>query len=191
MPVRSNEYNKNRKSDGLGPITVYSLPYHSVLTIAPSCVPSRPFHPPERLSPSQVPSGIARIAPSMTSPPSFSFSKPAMPGDALSVLVLVEDSAAMAAKWPDVRDSYLPKLLENLRSADPFVQVCLALRAILPFSPSPGEFRWMRGGSQRPQHLLRRHRWPSWMPPKPGCAATCHSGRVAPPSSRQQSSPMP
>ncbi|RDX42243.1 hypothetical protein OH76DRAFT_1363119 [Lentinus brumalis] len=59
----------------------------------------------------------------MTSPPSFSFSKPAMPGDALSVLVLVEDSAAMAAKWPDVRDSYLPKLLENLRSADPFVQM--------------------------------------------------------------------
>ncbi|KAI0700243.1 hypothetical protein C8T65DRAFT_709711 [Cerioporus squamosus] len=59
----------------------------------------------------------------MTSPPSFSFSKPAMPGDAVSVLVLVEDSAAMAAKWPDVRDSYLPKLLENLRSADPSVQM--------------------------------------------------------------------
>ncbi|RPD55277.1 hypothetical protein L226DRAFT_526184 [Lentinus tigrinus ALCF2SS1-7] len=59
----------------------------------------------------------------MTSPPSFSFSKPAMPGDAVSVLVLVEDSATMAAKWPDVRDSYLPKLLENLRSADPSVQM--------------------------------------------------------------------
>ncbi|KAI0354510.1 hypothetical protein OH77DRAFT_506346 [Trametes cingulata] len=57
----------------------------------------------------------------MTSPHSFSFSKPAMPGDAVSVLVLVEDSGPMAAKWPEVRDSYLPVLLENLRAADPSV----------------------------------------------------------------------
>lgn len=59
----------------------------------------------------------------MTSPHSFPFSNPAMPGDAVSVLVLVEDSGQMAAKWPDVRDSYLPILLENLRTADPSVQV--------------------------------------------------------------------
>ncbi|KAH9895637.1 hypothetical protein C8Q73DRAFT_643968 [Cubamyces lactineus] len=59
----------------------------------------------------------------MTSPHSFSFSKPAMPGDAVSVLILVEDSAQMAAKWPDVRDLYLPVLLENLRADDPSVQM--------------------------------------------------------------------
>ncbi|KAI0738239.1 hypothetical protein C8Q80DRAFT_1275763 [Daedaleopsis nitida] len=59
----------------------------------------------------------------MTSPPSISFSKPAMPGDALSVLVLVEDSDGMATKWPDVRDSYLPNLFDKLRSADPSVQM--------------------------------------------------------------------
>ncbi|KAH9856311.1 hypothetical protein C2E23DRAFT_944275 [Lenzites betulinus] len=52
-----------------------------------------------------------------------------MPGDALFVpvlvlvLVLVEDSAQMAARWPDVRDSYLPILLENLRTAHPSVQI--------------------------------------------------------------------
>ncbi|OJT09155.1 hypothetical protein TRAPUB_14365 [Trametes pubescens] len=59
----------------------------------------------------------------MTSPHSLPFSNPAMPGDAVSVLVLVEDSGQMAVKWPDVRDSYLPILLENLRTADQSVQV--------------------------------------------------------------------
>ena len=58
-----------------------------------------------------------------------------MPGDAVSVLVLVEDCATMAAKWPDVRDSYLPKLLENLRSADPSVQVRFALDILLTSHP--------------------------------------------------------
>ncbi|EJF61907.1 hypothetical protein DICSQDRAFT_161239 [Dichomitus squalens LYAD-421 SS1] len=59
----------------------------------------------------------------MTSPPSFSFSKPAMPGDAVSVTVLVEDSPAMAARWPDIRDAYLPNLLDNLRAADPSAEM--------------------------------------------------------------------
>ena len=54
-----------------------------------------------------------------------------MPGDAVSVSVLVEDSVAMAAKWPDIRDAYLPNLLENLRSADPSVQVRIQLVAVL------------------------------------------------------------
>ncbi|KAI0824403.1 hypothetical protein BC628DRAFT_1322673 [Trametes gibbosa] len=71
----------------------------------------------------------------MTSPHSFPFSQPAMPGDAVSVLVLVEDSAQMAAKWPDVRDSYLPILLENLRMADPSVQI---------------EARWLTTSSSSP-----------------------------------------
>ena len=70
----------------------------------------------------------------MTSPPSLSFSRPAMPGDAVSVLVVVEDSAAMAAKWPDIRDAYLPNLLEKLRSEDLSVQVCPMLFRVAGFS---------------------------------------------------------
>ena len=46
-----------------------------------------------------------------------------MSGDAVSVLVLAEDSPAMASKWPDVRDEYLPNLLVKLRAVDPTVQV--------------------------------------------------------------------
>ncbi|KAI0668166.1 hypothetical protein C8Q78DRAFT_1048843 [Trametes maxima] len=71
----------------------------------------------------------------MTTPHSFSFSNPAMPGDAVSVLVLVENSGQMVAKWPEVRDSYLPILLENLRSADPSVQ--MEARWLTTSSPSP------------------------------------------------------
>ncbi|KAI0367067.1 hypothetical protein BV20DRAFT_1090972 [Pilatotrama ljubarskyi] len=71
----------------------------------------------------------------MASPHSFSFSKPAMPGDAVSVLVLVEDSGQMAAKWPEVRDSYLPVLLENLRAADP--SVLMEARWLTTSSSSP------------------------------------------------------
>ena len=54
-----------------------------------------------------------------------------MPGDAVSVSVLVEDSAAMAARWPDIRDTYLPNLLEHLRAADPSVQVRFQLVGLL------------------------------------------------------------
>lgn len=59
----------------------------------------------------------------MTSNPPLSFAAPAMSGDAVSVLVLAEDSPAMASKWPDVRDEYLPNLLVKLRAVDPTVQV--------------------------------------------------------------------
>ncbi|KAH9943594.1 hypothetical protein B0H21DRAFT_748599 [Amylocystis lapponica] len=46
------------------------------------------------------------------------FSRPAMTGDPVSVLVLVEDSQAMAGKWVEIRDYYLPTLLGSLRMAD-------------------------------------------------------------------------
>ncbi|KAI1793661.1 hypothetical protein LXA43DRAFT_1121806 [Ganoderma leucocontextum] len=75
----------------------------------------------------------------MSSPPSFSFSKPAMPGDAVSVSVLVEDSVAMTAKWPDIRDAYLPNLLESLRAADPSVQM---------------EARWLTTSSASPASAM-------------------------------------
>ncbi|KAI0919612.1 hypothetical protein AcV5_001630 [Taiwanofungus camphoratus] len=54
----------------------------------------------------------------MASVASSQFSKPTAPGDAISVLVLVEDSRAMLGKWDDVRNVYLPTLLETLRVAD-------------------------------------------------------------------------
>ena len=105
---------------------VYSLPYHLVLTIAHLHVtpPGRSIlirAPLSSLGPFWDSSSRRRA--SMTSPPSLAFSQPAMSGDAVSVLVLAEDSSAMASKWPDVRNAYLPNLLENLRAADPSVQV--------------------------------------------------------------------
>ncbi|CCM06903.1 uncharacterized protein FIBRA_09214 [Fibroporia radiculosa] len=53
-----------------------------------------------------------------SSSPSLQFASQASPGDPVSVLILVEDSQAMAANWPDVRTYYLPKLLDSLRTAD-------------------------------------------------------------------------
>ena len=86
-----------------------------------------------------------------------------MPGDAVSVSVLVEDSVAMAAKWPDIRDAYLPNLLENLRAADPSVQVRIQLAAVLAshclFAYSDGSsmaYNVLRLSSTRHAHL--RHR---------------------------------
>ena len=110
----------------------------------------------------------------MTSPPSFSFSKPAMPGDAVSVLVLVEDSAGMATKWPDVRDSYLPNLLDKLRSEDPSVQV-------RPVSNPPfvaHGFAFQLDGSSVAHNILA----------SVGVALACtHHGRCASPSDARAS----
>ncbi|GBE86049.1 hypothetical protein SCP_0805730 [Sparassis crispa] len=54
----------------------------------------------------------------MAEQPSASFARPNMPGDPVSVMVLVEDSLTMLAKWDAIRDFYLPTLLESLRIAD-------------------------------------------------------------------------
>ena len=62
------------------------------------------------------------------------FSRPAITGDAVSVLVLVEDSRAMADKWQDIRETYLPTLLGSLRLADGTVPVCVSSRALSPSS---------------------------------------------------------
>ncbi|KAH9940021.1 uncharacterized protein BXZ73DRAFT_43279, partial [Epithele typhae] len=65
----------------------------------------------------------------------YAFAEPAMSGDNVSVLVLAEDSQAMAAKWPDVRNAYLPVLLDRLRAADPSVNMEARWLTTSPSSP--------------------------------------------------------
>ena len=89
----------------------------------------------------------------MTSPPPLAFAKPAMPGDAVSVLVLAEDSSAMASKWPDVRDSYLPNLLQSIRATNPSVQVGPSpppSRASHPLLLLQMEARWITTSAASP-----------------------------------------
>ena len=57
------------------------------------------------------------------SPPPGLF-KPAQQGDSLAILVLIENSAAMVDRWPDLRDRYLPTLLGTVRKVNPVVPVC-------------------------------------------------------------------
>ena len=123
----------------------------------------------------------------MTSPHSFSFSKPAMPGDAVSVLILVEDSAQMAAKWPDVRDSYLPVLLENLRADDPSVQVRSMPFLFSDFSLSACSLRWKHDGSRHPHHVQSPHT-PSWTQRNAVTSRPSPSAKVTAPKSRRWSS---
>jgi len=56
------------------------------------------------------------------SPPQGLF-KPAQRGDSLAILVLIENSAAMIDRWPDLRDHYLPTLLGTVRKVNPVVPV--------------------------------------------------------------------
>ncbi len=59
------------------------------------------------------------------------FSNAGQPSDSVFVMVLVEDSRAMQAKWNDVRRHYLPLILESLRTVDMVEQV----RALLHDAP--------------------------------------------------------
>jgi hypothetical protein len=56
------------------------------------------------------------------SPPPGLF-KPAHQGHSLAILVLIENSAAMIDRWPDLRDRYLPTLLGTVRKVNPVVPV--------------------------------------------------------------------
>ena len=57
------------------------------------------------------------------SPPPPGLFKPAQQGDSLAILVLIENSAAMIDRWPDLRDRYLPTLLGTVRKVNPVVPV--------------------------------------------------------------------
>ena len=56
------------------------------------------------------------------SPPPGLF-KPAQQGHSLATLVLIENSPAMVARWPDLRDHHLPTLLGTVRKVNPVVPV--------------------------------------------------------------------
>jgi hypothetical protein len=56
------------------------------------------------------------------SPPPGLF-KPPQQGHNLATLVLIENSAAMVDRWPDLRDHYLPTLLGTVRKVNPVVPV--------------------------------------------------------------------
>ena len=59
----------------------------------------------------------------MSAPPPPGLFKPAQQGDSLAILVLIENSAAMIDRWPDLRDRYLPTLLGTVRKVNPVVPV--------------------------------------------------------------------
>ncbi|KAI0065139.1 hypothetical protein BV25DRAFT_1913775 [Artomyces pyxidatus] len=66
---------------------------------------------------------------------------PAAPGHSVATLVLIENSAAMVPRWPDLRDRYLPTLLGTMRMANPVVPIqvlwLMSCPADEPASPPP------------------------------------------------------
>ncbi|KAI9451596.1 hypothetical protein F5148DRAFT_1290035 [Russula earlei] len=67
------------------------------------------------------------------SPPPGLF-KPAHQGHSLATLVLIENSAAMVDRWPDLRDRYLPTLLGTVRKVNPFVPIHVLFLTSCPVS---------------------------------------------------------
>lgn len=49
--------------------------------------------------------------------------KPVTPGQAVAILLLIENSGHMVPRWPDLRDRVLPTLLGNIRIANQGVPV--------------------------------------------------------------------
>lgn len=49
--------------------------------------------------------------------------RPAQQGHTVATLILIENSAAMVERWPDLRDRHLPTLLGTMRMANPVVPV--------------------------------------------------------------------
>ncbi|KAI0288590.1 hypothetical protein BC826DRAFT_1037139 [Russula brevipes] len=69
------------------------------------------------------------------SPPQGLF-KPAQQGHSLATLVLIENSAAMVGRWPDLRDHYLPTLLGTVRKVNPVVPIQVLWIPSCPVSDS-------------------------------------------------------
>ncbi|KAI0084513.1 hypothetical protein BDY19DRAFT_524777 [Irpex rosettiformis] len=76
----------------------------------------------------------------MSSSSYIPFATPDSPGDVSVILVLLENSGAMHGNWSDIRNFYLPHLLEALRSAQPAgtpIHIIWQLAAS-PYDPSAG-----------------------------------------------------
>ena len=56
--------------------------------------------------------------------------KPMVPHQPVATVILVENSQAMSYIWSDLQDQYLNKLVDKLKFANPFSQVCDDLRVI-------------------------------------------------------------
>ncbi|KAI0251615.1 hypothetical protein BJV78DRAFT_1209230 [Lactifluus subvellereus] len=69
------------------------------------------------------------------SPPPGLF-QPAQQGHSLATLVLIENSAAMVDRWPDLRDHYLPTLLGTVRKVNPVVPIQVLWGTSCPVSAS-------------------------------------------------------
>jgi hypothetical protein len=71
----------------------------------------------------------------MSASPPLGLFQPAHQGHNLATLVLIENSAAMIDRWPDLRDHYLPTLLGTVRKVNPVVPVCCLtlLRSTCPY----------------------------------------------------------
>jgi hypothetical protein len=74
------------------------------------------------------------------------------PRDAAAILFLIEDSGYMIPLWQRLRDSYLPSLLNAIKSANPSA-------AVSPFAPAPpllpivtlqAEALWMPASERAP-----------------------------------------
>ena len=62
---------------------------------------------------------------------SSSFSALTSPGDAIAVLVLVETSGVMLNYWDEVKNFYLPVLLDTLRNAHAVKTVPVRVQFVL------------------------------------------------------------
>ncbi|KAH9961896.1 hypothetical protein BC827DRAFT_1155102 [Russula dissimulans] len=69
------------------------------------------------------------------SPPQGLF-KPAHQAHSLATLVLIENSAAMVDRWPDLRDRYIPTLLGTVRKVNPVVPIHVLFLTSCPVSSS-------------------------------------------------------
>jgi hypothetical protein len=74
----------------------------------------------------------------MSAPPPLGLFQPAQHGHNLATLFLIENSAAMVDRWPDLRDRYLPTLLGTVRKVNPVVPVCYRthLTSVYPLTSS-------------------------------------------------------
>ncbi|KAF8465140.1 hypothetical protein DFH94DRAFT_783878 [Russula ochroleuca] len=84
------------------------------------------------------------------SPPPGLF-KPAQQGHSLAILVLIENSATMIGRWPDLRDHYLPTLLGTVRKVNPVVPIQVIFLPNCPISASDDAYS--HSSSSRLNHL--------------------------------------
>lgn len=82
-----------------------------------------------------------------TSPPPGLF-KPAQQGHTVATLVLIENSAAMVERWPDLRDRHLPTLLGTMRMANPVVPIQVLWLTSCLVSPSEEGIAYPTGSRQ-------------------------------------------